>query len=68
MQPPSALTLPTLPLHHATKNAPGMATICTKRVATMSSAVVSWTSLMPKLVAISMMVWMAMLITKKDPR
>ena len=37
-------------------------------LATMSSAVVSCTSLMPKLVAMSMMVWMAMLMTKKEPR
>ena len=45
-----------------------MATNWTSNVATMSSALDSWTSLMPKLVAMSMMVWMAMLITKNELR
>ena len=42
-----------------------MATICTTMMATMSWSSGNWISLMPKEEAMSMMVWMAMLITKK---
>ena len=54
MQAPRARMFPILPLSQATKNAPGIATIWTNSVAIISSFVVNWTSLMPKLVAISM--------------